>query len=88
MFGWAVIIGSIPIGIVGLLFKDTIETTLRSLWFVGCALILWSFVMWFADRARHAGPRRGRRDVARHPHHRHSRSVWRSSRACPAPAPP
>src|SRR5689334_15149911 len=32
-FGWAIILGSIPIGIVGLLFKDQIETTLRSLWF-------------------------------------------------------
>lgn len=61
MFGWAVIIGSIPIGIVGLLFKDTIETTLRSLWFVGCALILWSFVMWFADSR--ATQERGEADV-------------------------
>lgn len=56
-FAWAVILGSIPIGIVGLLFKDQIETTLRSLWFVGGALLLWSGVMWFADRratqARH-----------------------------------
>ncbi|MEV4631237.1 undecaprenyl-diphosphate phosphatase [Micromonospora sp. NPDC049523] len=50
-FGWAVILGSIPIGVIGLLFKDQIETTLRSLWFVGFALILWSGVMWFADRA-------------------------------------
>jgi undecaprenyl-diphosphatase len=48
--GWAVLIGAIPIGIVGLLFKDQIETTLRSLWFVGSALILWSGVMYFADR--------------------------------------
>ncbi len=48
-FAWAVILGSIPIGIVGLAFKDEIETTLRSLWFVGSALILWSGVMWFAD---------------------------------------
>jgi undecaprenyl-diphosphatase len=48
-FGWAVILGSIPIVIVGLAFKDEIETTLRSLWFVGGALILWSGVMWFAD---------------------------------------
>lgn len=47
---WAVILGSIPIGIVGLAFQDTIETTLRSLWFVGSALILWSAVMWYADR--------------------------------------
>jgi undecaprenyl-diphosphatase len=50
-FGWAVIVGSIPIVIAGLLFKDTIETTLRSLWFVAGALILWSAVMAFADRA-------------------------------------
>ena len=48
-FGIAVILGSIPIGIIGLAFKDQIETTLRSLWFVGAALILWSFAMAFAD---------------------------------------
>jgi undecaprenyl-diphosphatase len=48
-FAWAVILGSIPIVIVGLAFKDEIETTLRSLWFVGGALVLWSGVMWFAD---------------------------------------
>lgn len=49
-FAVALVIGSIPIGIVGLLFKDTIETTLRNLWFVAGALLLWSAVMWFADR--------------------------------------
>jgi undecaprenyl-diphosphatase len=50
-FGWAVILGSLPIGIVGLLFQDTIESTLRSLWFVAGALIVWSAVMAFADHA-------------------------------------
>jgi undecaprenyl-diphosphatase len=50
-FGWAVILGSIPIGIIGLLFQDTIESTLRSLWFVAAALIVWSGVMAFADHA-------------------------------------
>ena len=50
-YGWAIILGSIPIGIIGLLFQDTVETTLRSLWFVASALILWSGVMWFADHA-------------------------------------
>lgn len=49
--GLAVLLGSLPIGVVGLLFKDTIETTLRSLWFVGGALVLWSAVMWVADRS-------------------------------------
>ncbi|MFT4147474.1 MAG: undecaprenyl-diphosphate phosphatase [Micrococcaceae bacterium] len=48
-FGWAVILGSIPIAIVGLLFKDEIEGVLRSLWVVAAALILWSGVMWYAD---------------------------------------
>ncbi len=60
-FGWAVILGSLPIGVIGLLFKDQIETTLRSLWFVGSALILWSAVMWFADHA--ATQVRGEKDV-------------------------
>lgn len=49
-YGWAIILGSIPIAIVGLTFKDEIETVLRSLWFVAGALILWSGVMWYADR--------------------------------------
>lgn len=50
-FGWAVLLGSIPIVIAALLFKDQIETTLRSLWFVAGALIVWSGVMAFADHA-------------------------------------
>lgn len=49
-FGWAVIIGSLPIAVIGLLFKDQIETTLRSLWVVATALLLWSVVMFIADR--------------------------------------
>ena len=49
-YGWAIIIGSVPIALVGLLFKDEIETVLRSLWFVAIGLIVWSGVMWLADR--------------------------------------
>ena len=49
-FGWGVVLGSIPIGIVGLTFKDQVETTLRSLWFVGAALLAWSLPMLYADR--------------------------------------
>ncbi len=60
-FGWAVLIGSIPIGIIGLLFKDEIEGVLRSLWFVAGALILWSAVMWFADHR--AKQDRGEKDT-------------------------
>lgn len=48
-FGWAVILGSLPIAVIGLLFKDQIEVAVRSLWFVAIALIVWSGVMWLAD---------------------------------------
>lgn len=49
-FGWAVLIGSLPIAAVGVLLKDQIETGVRSLWLVAAALILWSGVMWLADK--------------------------------------
>ena len=49
-FGWYVIVGSIPIGIVGFLGKDVISGPLRSLWWVGVALIAWSAVMVYAER--------------------------------------
>jgi len=47
---WAVIVGSIPVGVVGFLAKDLITGGLRSLWVVAAALILWSVVMWVAER--------------------------------------
>ena len=50
--GWGVILGSIPVAVVGLAFKDAIEGPLRNLWVVAIALLLWSVVMWLADRAR------------------------------------
>ncbi|MFC4997448.1 undecaprenyl-diphosphate phosphatase [Dactylosporangium cerinum] len=47
--GWKmainVIVGSLPIAVIGLLFKDLIEGELRSLWFVAGALVVWSLVM-------------------------------------------
>jgi undecaprenyl-diphosphatase len=48
--GWYVIVGSIPIGIVGFALKDVIKNDLRSLWVVAIALIAWSSVMVFAER--------------------------------------
>jgi len=50
---WAVIVGSIPVGVAGFLGKGAITGGLRSLWVVAAALILWSAVMWVAER-RHA----------------------------------
>ncbi len=49
--GWGVIIGSTPIVIVALVFRHVIEGALRSLWVVAAALVLWSLVLWLADRS-------------------------------------
>ena len=48
--GWYVIVGSVPVGLAGLLGKDLIKGDLRSLWVVGAALVAWSAVMWLAER--------------------------------------
>jgi undecaprenyl-diphosphatase len=48
--GWYVIVGTIPVGIAGLLLKDVITGDLRSLWVVAAGLIGWSALMWFAER--------------------------------------
>jgi undecaprenyl-diphosphatase len=48
--GWYIIVGSIPIGIVGFALKDLITGDLRSLWVVGAALIVWSGVMLYAEK--------------------------------------
>jgi undecaprenyl-diphosphatase len=57
----AVIIGCIPIAVVGLALKSVIEGTLRSLWAVVVGLLVWSAVMVFAERA--ATQQRSERDV-------------------------
>ncbi|WP_410790946.1 undecaprenyl-diphosphate phosphatase [Kribbella sp. C-35] len=48
--GWYVIVGSLPIVIVGFLARDLISGPLRSLWWVAGALIGWSVVMVAAER--------------------------------------
>ncbi len=50
---WAVIVGSIPVALVGFALRKVIAGPLRSLWVVAFALILWSAVMWLAE-SRHA----------------------------------
>ncbi|MFH9353695.1 undecaprenyl-diphosphate phosphatase [Kitasatospora sp. NPDC017646] len=57
--GWFVIIGTLPIGILGKLFQDTIETHLRDLRIIGTTLIVFGLVLALADRTRavrHARP--------------------------------
>jgi undecaprenyl-diphosphatase len=56
--GWYVIIGTIPIGVVGLLFKNEIRTGARNLWLITGALIIFSAVIAAAEycgkQTRHA----------------------------------
>jgi undecaprenyl-diphosphatase len=49
-FAWCVIAGSLPIVVVALLAKDLVTGPLRNLWVVAAALILWSGVMFWAER--------------------------------------
>ncbi|KHO29474.1 UDP pyrophosphate phosphatase [Corynebacterium minutissimum] len=48
--GWMVIVGSIPIGILGVLGKDLIRDNLRNLWITASMLVLFSFVFIAAER--------------------------------------
>jgi undecaprenyl-diphosphatase len=47
--GWFIVLGTIPISIFGFIFKDQIESGARSLYLIGSALILFSFVMLLAE---------------------------------------
>ena len=47
---WVVLLGSIPIGIVGFLLRDVISGVLRNMWVIVAALVLWSIVIWYAER--------------------------------------
>lgn len=57
--GWYVIIGSIPIGVLGFLFKDLIRTEVRNLWVVATAILVFSAVIvaaeYFGRQNRHVG---------------------------------
>ena len=47
--GWLVIVGTLPIVVLGLLFKDAIETSLRNLWFTAFSLIGFGILLGIAD---------------------------------------
>jgi undecaprenyl-diphosphatase len=48
--GWYILIGTIPIGIFGLAFKDQIETGARDLYLIGSALIVLGLVLLAAEK--------------------------------------
>ncbi|MCX6403535.1 MAG: undecaprenyl-diphosphate phosphatase [Actinobacteria bacterium] len=47
---WALVLGSIPIGVAGYLLKDFIEKDVRNVWVVASALIVFGFVLIFVER--------------------------------------
>lgn len=55
---WLLAVGSIPIGVAGLLFSKQAETTWRSPYVIGTMLIVVGLLMWFAERVTH-----GRKDL-------------------------
>lgn len=48
--GWYIGLGTIPIAVFGLLFKDQIETGARNLWLIATMLIVLGIVLEVADR--------------------------------------
>ena len=48
--GWFIIVGSLPIVVLGVLLKDVIERDFRNLWIVGTTLIVLGVVLGVADR--------------------------------------
>ncbi|MEO5851049.1 MAG: undecaprenyl-diphosphate phosphatase [Nocardioides sp.] len=48
--GWFIIIGSLPIVVLGVLLKDVIERDFRNLWIIGTTLIVLGVVLGIADR--------------------------------------
>ncbi len=65
---WFIALGSIPIVVLGLLFQDAIETTLRNLWITVFTLAFFGLLLGLADkigrRARKLDQLTGRRAVA------------------------
>ncbi|GAB6987432.1 undecaprenyl-diphosphate phosphatase [Nocardioides pyridinolyticus] len=48
--GWFIILGSLPIVVLGIALKDVIEEDFRSLWIIGAMLIVMGIVLGIADR--------------------------------------
>lgn len=48
--GWLIIVGSLPVIVIGLAFKDAIEGTLRNLWIIGVTLVVFGLILAWADK--------------------------------------
>jgi undecaprenyl-diphosphatase len=48
--GWYIVLGTVPIGLAGVILKDQIETGARDLYLIGTALIVLGLVLMVAER--------------------------------------
>jgi len=48
--GWLIIVGSIPIVVLGYLGKDIITNELRSLWLIASVMIIFGLILGYADK--------------------------------------
>ena len=48
--GWLIVIGSLPIAILGYLGQDAITTNFRSLWLIASVLIIFGVILGIADK--------------------------------------
>jgi undecaprenyl-diphosphatase len=48
--GWLIILGSLPIVVLGYLFQEAIRNTFRSLWLIAIVMIVFGIVLGIADR--------------------------------------
>ena len=47
---WYVILGTIPVGLVGITLPDVVETVFRSPLVIGAATIIFALLLWFAEK--------------------------------------
>jgi undecaprenyl-diphosphatase len=52
--GWWVILGSVPIAVIGVLFKDSIESSVRNLYLTATVLAVFGVILGWVDRVRPA----------------------------------
>lgn len=48
--GWMIIVGSIPIVVLGYLFQENIRNTFRSLWLIAIVMIVFGIILGIADK--------------------------------------
>ena len=78
--GWYIVLGTIPIGIFGLIFKDQIENGARDLYLIAIALIVFGLVLLAAEEVGTKDALDRADQPARRRRHRPVRRRWRS---CP-----